>query len=331
MPEARHDLQYLSVQLSTGVDSRVINYNGLTGEAAVGDQVLVNTTATDLKLGTGGFDYVITNLSRLGGQFGTTDGHIIKGRYLPCQHSVLTLEEQSQYAHVWEASLERVPVLVGQLHSQMLPSAQGLKSAGFERVVYIMTDCGALRIGLSNDVLFAKKHSLVAATITCGQASGGDAECVTLHSALLAAVHIFGADAIIVCQGPGNAGTGTKFGFGGVEMAQNIDIVNKLNGSVVAIARCSSADSRPRHRDLSHHTRTALAMTYSDCLVALPRDLLRDGIENRHRVTWPKGGHRVVHFLLDSGVVLRSMGRTYFDDPLFFEAAAVAGLAARHV
>ena len=41
-----------------------INLTDLSGPAAVGDRVLVNTTALDLGLGTGGRDFVIANLTR---------------------------------------------------------------------------------------------------------------------------------------------------------------------------------------------------------------------------------------------------------------------------
>ena len=76
-------------------------------------------------------------------------GHIIKGRYLPCQQAVLTLEEQEKYAAVWERDLEGLPVLVGQLHSQIAPAAAGLSLSGRSRVAYIMTDAAALPLAFS--------------------------------------------------------------------------------------------------------------------------------------------------------------------------------------
>ncbi len=55
----------------------------------------------------------------------------------------------------------------------------------------------------------------LAATITTGQSFGGDLEAVTVHSGLLTARHAVGADVAIVAQGPGNLGTGTKWGYSG--------------------------------------------------------------------------------------------------------------------
>ncbi|MEI6915794.1 MAG: DUF3866 family protein, partial [Armatimonadota bacterium] len=53
-------------------------YTDLSGLFAVGDQALVNVTATALKLGTGGYDFAITNLSRPSAQSADEPGHIMK-------------------------------------------------------------------------------------------------------------------------------------------------------------------------------------------------------------------------------------------------------------
>lgn len=143
------DAQELSVRIEMET-RRAVNYPALTGPAAVGDDVLLNTTGQHLKLGTGGYDFVSANLSHaLPKSKAEEAGHIIKGRYLPCQQAVLTLEEQEKYAAVWERDLEGLPVLVGQLHSQIAPAAAGLSLSGRSRVAYIMTDAGALPLAFS--------------------------------------------------------------------------------------------------------------------------------------------------------------------------------------
>ncbi len=58
------DAQELTVRLETET-RRAVNYPALTGPAQVGDDVLLNTTAQHLKLGTGGYDFVLANLTRL--------------------------------------------------------------------------------------------------------------------------------------------------------------------------------------------------------------------------------------------------------------------------
>lgn len=313
---------------SDGRRTKCINYAALNADVAIGDQVLLNTTAGTLNLGTGGSDFILANLSSPLRERPASSGHIIKWRYTPLQHSVLTLEENPMYKDEWEKDLAGMPVVVGQLHSQLLPAAAGLKQAGANRIGYVMTDSASLSMSLSNDVRVAKKHSLIAETYSAGQCSGGDHETVTVHSALLAAKHIHHLDAVVVCQGPGNAGTGTKYGFGGIELAQYIDVANQLGGRAFAIARCSSADLRPRHQGLSHHTRTALDLACTSCTLGLPQGFLINYAHTRHNVIFIDGCDEVIESLSKFGIVLTSMGRTYAEDALYFHAGAAAGIAA---
>src|SRR4051794_40880733 len=85
--------ELLEVAVNEDETRSAINYIALTGNVNTGDQVVINTTARALGLGTGGYDYVIANLTRPALLF-IGPGHIIKGRYLPSQHAVLTLEER---------------------------------------------------------------------------------------------------------------------------------------------------------------------------------------------------------------------------------------------
>jgi hypothetical protein len=322
------DAQELAVRLEAET-RRAVNYSALSGPAFVGDEVLLNTTSQGLKLGTGGCDFVVANLSRAKPKpKEPASGHIIKGRYLPCQLAVLTLEEQSEYASVWERTLEGLPTLVGQLHSQIAPAAAGLHLAGRRRVAYVMTDAAALPLAFSRLIRDLKAAGLIHATLTCGQAWGGEAETVTLHSALLGAKHVLGCDAAIVCQGPGNAGTGTKYGFSGVEQAQNLDIAKALGGATVAVVRMSQSDKRERHRGISHHTRTTLDLAYSRCVVPLPAGTDTSALPPGHDVRYVEVGRAqaALDLLARRGVLVTSMGRTPAEDPAFFLAAAAAGL-----
>jgi hypothetical protein len=76
-----------------GTRHRALAYRSLTGDIREGDRVLLNTTAGTLGLGTGGFDFVVANLSRPAGVAGAGQGHIIKLRYTPHQFAVLADEE----------------------------------------------------------------------------------------------------------------------------------------------------------------------------------------------------------------------------------------------
>lgn len=320
------DAQDLTVMVD-GAARRAVNYRSLTGDVGVGDEILLNTTGLSLKLGTGGVDFVIANLTQCPDISGSTDGHIIKGRYLPCQHSVLTLEEQPSYREVWDRSLDGFPVLVGQLHSQVIPAACGLLERGLRRIAYVMTDAAALPLAFSKTIRAARSQGILSASITCGQAFGGDYETVTLYSALLAAKYVANADAAIVCQGPGNAGTGTRYGYSGVEQAGVLDAAARLGALPIAIVRMSSGDARERHQGVSHHTQTTLELTYARCVVPIPSGEAPQGIPNRHDVRIIDGYGPALDRLRATGVGVTTMGRNQDQDPLFFAAAACAGLS----
>ena len=146
---------------------------------------------------------------------------------------------------------------------------------------------------------------------------------MTLPSALLATRQIAQADLVIVAPGPGNAGTGTRYGFSGIEQAWALDLAYKLGGTAFCCLRASSADPRPRHQGVSHHTHTVLSLCAT-----------------RPRTAWPLGsgappelaadvavadGAAGLALLAERGVRVTSMGRTAEQDPLFFHCAAACG------
>ena len=106
--------------------------------------------------------------------------------------------------------------------------------------------------------------------MTTGQSFGGDLETVTVHTGLLAARHVLGADIAVIAQGPGNLGTGTRWGFSGVAAGEAVNAVAALGGRPVASLRISDADPRMRHRGVSHHSLTAygrVALARADVVV----------------------------------------------------------------
>ena len=125
------------------------------------------------------------------------------------------------------------------------------------RVVYVMQDGGALPAWFSRTCAALRDAGWLAATVTTGQAFGGDLETVTVHTGLLAARHVLAADIAVVAQGPGNLGTGTRWGFSGVAAGEAVNAVAALGGRAVACLRVSEADPRERHRGISHHSLTA--------------------------------------------------------------------------
>ncbi len=324
------DLQILEI---SGREYRAICYKELVGSCCAGDVVKLNIEATQMQLGTGGYDFVICKLSdgvsELGSEFAEVDpefaevdpefgeleselaevgsefancgnesavslreaadsfiesagnsgessgsfeckthnpkkpqSKIMKLRYTPLQCAVDTIEDEHSPLHNKLrdiTTIDGMPVACCGLHSQVPLVAAGIKCANpAAKIVYCMTDEASLVFGFSNIGRQCKETGLIDATITCGQATGGDYEAVSLYSGLVAAYAGLGADAIIVAIGPGIAGTSTALGNGGYAQAQSINAVSALGGNPVAVMRVSFGDRRKRHRGVSHHFLTAL-------------------------------------------------------------------------
>ncbi|MDQ3733604.1 MAG: DUF3866 family protein [Actinomycetota bacterium] len=319
-----------------GAPVQAIAYPTLVGIPEPGDAVLLNTTALDLQLGTGGYAMVVAIPSRL--PEGTPGaGHIMKARYLPMQAKVLGVDEQESEHHELlrdAESLDAMPVVIADLHSALPAILAGIHCDRPDtRVAYVMTDGGSLLAWFSRTLSALGEH--LVGTVTVGQALGGDLEAVTLHTGLLAAKHVLHADITIVTQGPGNLGTGTTWGFSGVAAGDAANAVATLEGRPVGALRISDADARTRHRGVSHHSLTAfgqVALVGMDIAVpeGLPLDLRRrveddlaaQPVRNRILYVSDRGLHDA---LAASPVPLSTMGRGLAEDPWYFLASAAAG------
>ncbi len=155
-----------------------------------------------------------------------------------------------------------------------------------------------------------------------------------MHAGLLAARLVAGADVAVVAQGPGNLGTGTRWGFSGVSAGEAVNAAGVLRGRPVAALRVSAADARERHRGVSHHSLTALgrvALVPADVVVPLLPGPF--GHRVREQAAGLAGRHRLVEEPLDgldealaaSPVPLSTMGRGVLEDAPAFLAAAAAG------
>ena len=318
---------------------RALAYPALTGRPEPGDRVLLNTTALDLRLGTGGYALVVAMPDRLPPDR-SGPGHLVKARYTPLQAIVLGADEQGSPYHETlrdAADVAGMPVVVADLHSALAPVLAGLYEAtepGGLRVVYVMTDGGALPAWFSRTCATLREAGWLAGTVTVGQAFGGDLEAVTLHTGLLAARHVLGADVAVVAQGPGNLGTGTRWGFSGVAAGEAVNAAAVLAGRPVAALRVSDADPRERHHGVSHHSLTAygrVALARADVVVpVLPGEF-------GARVTAQAAPLGTRHALVRVGVdglpealgrcpaPLSTMGRGLAADGAYFLAAAAAG------
>src|SRR5688572_20794829 len=276
----RPGIQEIQVQTDEGLRC-AINYPRLTGTVSQGDPVVLNACAMAMKLGTGGYDIVASVNGR--SESIEPPGHIIKLRYTPLQFPVLAAEspESAHHDMICEfESLEGTPVVCAEIHSQVAAIAAAIKweTKGHARIAYIQTEGGALPLPFSRLIAQLKAKELLDATISSGQAFGGDYEAVNLYSALAIADSIAHADVIVVCQGPGAAGTGTPLGFSGVEQGTALNAAASLGGTPIAVVRMSEADPRPRHRGVSHHTVTVLQrIALCRTMVPVPRPTRRVG------------------------------------------------------
>lgn len=325
-----------------GAPVPAIAYGALVGDVNEGDEVIVNTVAVDLGLGSGGNHFVLWNMARESVCVEGA-GHIMKLRYTPLQLACLAVEEDASphHAAISEAlELGGIPVIVGTLHSQLAPAVAVLKHLKPDlKVAYVMTDGAALPIAISDTVAALKKNGLVEATITCGNAFGGDLEAVNVFTGLLAAKVVAKADVAVVTMGPGIVGTNTVLGFTGIEQGEIVNAVSALMGRPIAIPRISFKDERPRHRGLSMQTTAALGIAaHQPCVIALPvmesgkrREVLesiaRSKLDAKHSIKTV--GATVTAEALDAfKLEARSMGRGYEDDPEFFQAAGAAAVCA---
>lgn len=337
----RTGLTEVKVELEGDVFA-ALNYDELTGDICTGDEVLLNTTALELELGTGGKHIVLWNL-RHGETSSSQPGHIMKLRYTPLQMKCLSVEEQESPHHQMlqkKPDLQGMPVIVGTLHSQLPAVALTIKKISPEtKIAYIMTDGGALPLAFSNLVHELKDRGAIGVTITVGHAFGGDLEAVNVYSGLMSAKAVAQADVALVVMGPGIVGTDTPLGFSGVEQGEIINAAGALRGTPIAIPRVSFKDKRPRHRGVSHHTLTALSLiALVPCTIPIPkmsdekmnivlRQLRESGVAAKHQVE-VIDNDVTLGVLEGSGLEITTMGRTVREDPEFFQTAGTSGLYA---
>ena len=334
-----------AVELEVGIPGgtvRALAYPHLVGTPEPGDRVLLNVGALVMGLGTGGYALVVAMPDRLPADpvaDGTTrdSGHLVKARYTPLQPILLGVDEEASPHHdvmAAASSLDGMPVVTADLHSALPAILAGVHAdRPAARVAYLMTDGGALPAWFSRTLDGLSEH--LAGTVTAGQAFGGDLEASTVHTGLLAARHVLGADVTIVAQGPGNLGTGTPWGFSGVALGEAINAIAVLDGHPIGSLRISEGDARARHRGVSHHSLTAygkVALAPADLVVpdslspglAAEVDAALKSLADRHRVI-QVGVDGLDAALRASPVGLSTMGRGLDADHAYFLAAAAAG------
>jgi hypothetical protein len=327
---------------STSETIQALAYTDLVGQPQPGDRVLLNVSALERELGTGGMALIVAIPDRLPADPQPGPGHIVKARYTPLQTVVLGVDEQESPHHevLRDATgIDAMPVIMADLHSAVPAILAGLRESVPEvRAAYVMTDGGALPIAFSRTVAGLCQAGWLAGTITVGQAFGGGLEAVNVHTGLLAAAHVLHADVAIVAQGPGNLGTGSPWGYSGVATGEAVNATAALGGRAIASLRVSQADERERHRGISHHSLTAygrVAMAAADLPVPLLGGEFGGRVLEQARDLAAGSGGRLtlrevdvaglVDALHRSPVRLSTMGRGLDQDQASFVTAAAAG------
>jgi hypothetical protein len=331
-----------------GEHRRAIAEVGLMGACQQGDEVIVNVQARDLGLGSGGFDIVHVNLTRGLDADGVAGAHVMKLNYTSLQHAVVPVEGDQL-----ELPL-RGPVAVLALHGQLAAVVWAFAQANPDgRIGFVQTPGGALPGGHSRVVRILLERGLLAGHITAGAAYGGALEAITTAGALHHGLHTLGWDAAVCGPGPGIVGSSSPLGHGGMIALDSAHTALALGAPTLLVARMSSADGRPRHRGLSHHTLTVLDMLLEPVAVALPAGIrspagadLRAGLGSvfgsaRERAKqqleldvdrparmarhdWRRAPVELPAYLA-SGLPAEMMGRGLIEDPLFFAAALAGG------
>ena len=295
-----------------------ISYEPTTGPVEAGDEVVVNVAARDLGLGSGGFDVVHVNLTRGLASGGTPDARVMKLNYTSLQHAVVPVEELA-------GELSRPlgkPVAVVGLHGQLPCVAWATGARPGIRVGYVQTAGGALPGELSRTVGELLERGLLADHVTAGPSFGGGREAITTAGALHAGFAALGWDAAIAGPGPGILGSATALGHGGLAALDSVHAALALGCTTVVVPRMSSGDARPRHRGLSHHTRTVLELALGPVVVALPAG---EDVELPEGAT-PRAVEPDVAGYGSSGLPAHTMGRSMSEDELFFRAALAGGM-----
>jgi hypothetical protein len=284
--------------------SACVAYPGLTGPVALDDEVLVNVQARELALGSGGFDVLYANLTRGLELAPAENAHVMKLPYTPLQFAVRHAEEDGPLA-------------------ELAPVCAAL--AG-RRVADLQLPGGALPVPLSDVVRVLRARELLNATVGVGACFGGDVDCVSVYSAL-AWTKAQGMDVAVCALGPGIAGTGTRFGHGGMAAGEALNAASDLGGRPILALRLSEADPRPRHRGVSHHTEAILSLRGPSVVHPWPEGCpIEHSIAEGADVIDVSGWREAC-----AGLPLLHMGRGPDDDPWFFAAAFAAGVAARRL
>jgi len=315
--------QELVVECSDGRHPAVADVR-LVGRCEVEDAVIVNVEARELGLGSGGFDIVHVNLTRGLDAPGQPGARVMKLNYTSLQHATVALEAEREAVGPRDLQVSAGQVAVIALHGHLAPVAWSLGQIWPEiRVGYVQTGGGALPGSHSAVVGDLLRRGLLVSHVTAGPSYGGrDGDAVTTIGAIEHGLTDQGLDVVVCGPGPGIIGSHSTLGHGGMAALDSAHAALALGARTWLVPRMSTSDPRPRHRGISHHTRTVLELLLAPVSVALPPGVKAPEWGAGH--SWSIGRADIDGYA-GSGLPAATMGRSLDEDPAFFAAALAAG------
>lgn len=304
-----------------GAARRAFADRSLIGPVEAGDEIIANTEAVQLGLGSGGRDIVLVNLTRGVGADADGEVRVMKLNYSPLQHAIgpIELEDLGDLS-----AIAQRPVAVFQIHAQLPCIAwQAARRLVGLKLGYVQTAGGALPGTMSDATARLYRQGLICEHVTVSPTYGGQAEAISVVGALHAGFVDRGWQAAVVGPGPGILGSATALGHGSIYALDALHAALALGLSPLMAVRASSGDPRERHRGVSHHTRSVLQLALRPVDVAVAAGSALDCDEfSRHRVV-------AAEIELDgyaaSGLPAATMGRNISQDAVFFQQALAAG------
>lgn len=334
-------IQVLNISIK-GNSEKALNYINETGRCNIGDSLYVNTIGIRLELGTGGYHIVYCNISRGYKNeviYERAEGHIIKLKYTPMQFRVKSIEECDEDKSLFDSpvNLNGRPVIYTMLHSMLPPTICAIKYKRPDiRLTCIYTYGGAMNAENSFILRELKSKGLIDYVITIGECHGGDFEAINIYTALIYSFTKLSSDIAIVCCGPGIAGTSTYYGFSTLDFILPLYAGKNLGCMPVLIPRISFKEERQRHKGLSMQTVALLncldfpvhvPFLKNENLNMIYKVLDENKISCKHKIEEVYESNALVS-MKKCNIKSRVMGRSYDEDPYYFDCCSAAGIFA---
>jgi hypothetical protein len=251
------------------------------------------------------------------------------------------VEENIEYKNVFDMKPKLLPrpIVYAILHSMISPLVTTIKHIKPNAIIScVYTYGGAMNANNSFTLKKLRSSELINSVITTGECYGGDYESINITTGIIFGFNQLNSDIIIVCCGPGVAGSSTFYGFSTFDFIGLIYISKLLGLCPVLIPRISMADKRERHRGVSMQSLSILQTLDFPVHVPVYKDnediegfnyiynqLSDNGIMNKHKVQFID--NPVIKKNIDCmNINTRVMGRNYIEDPWFFNNCSSAGV-----